>query len=878
MAFPTIPTVAAGRVLSVNQLNNTATRTFPNLSSLTKSSGDLLIAIVVGYQSSTTNAQFSSWGAGFTEFHDSGTSSTLAIGMAYKWSNGSETGTFTVTQAGTITGDATMILLSIPGAHPTTPPEAGSRADGTTAAADPAAFNPAGWGTEETLWIAVHANGMTNASGSWTATGTGAPANYGSRVDTNASDTSTIGDVELEVSFRQAAVGSEDVGASSGTDTSNARNSSVVIAVRPSPLAVLDQAAYRFYADGTETGSTAIAAQNTGIVADLASSDLDLHLRVRLQENGTAAVSASDFQLEYDINTSGAWSEVNSGDFAVPSIDGPNLTNGAATTNRLTGGTGSFEAGKISEDGTVDALGWGLGNHTELLYSIRLVSAEFSDEDIVDFRVLQNFNPLSGYTQTPTVEISKTAGPVTHNGAVAMTAPSVLTTAGVKTTAGAAAMTAPSTLTTAAVRTAPAAVTMSAPSTLTAAAVRTTPAAVAMTAGSVLTANATVSSPGTLGTYRTHGSYRAHLTYRSKVPAVTYQGAVTMTAPSTLTVAAVRTTPAAVAMTAPSTLTTAATVVKPAAVAMTAPSVLTSAATRATSAAVAMTAPSALVAAAVRSTAGSVTMVAPSTLTVAGIRTTGGAVVMTAASVLTVAGFKTTAGTVAMTAPSVLTAAGTAGTDSFVSMFVPSVLSVTAFKSTAGAVAMAAPSVLTVGAIRTTTAAVAMQAASTLTATGVRTTFAAIVMTAPSVLTSAAVVTKLGGVNMTAPSALAVGAGRTTTGIVSMFVPSVLSAGAIKTQPASVAMTAASVLIVAAVRTQLAAVSMAANSTLTAGAIPVRLASVMMTAVSVLLANPTAYTPTGSPFYLWTGFAEEPLTMAHWNGTSEDALTGLDFA
>jgi hypothetical protein len=45
------PTVATGRVLTVNQANTTATRTFPDLSGLTKTPGDLLIAICVVYQS-----------------------------------------------------------------------------------------------------------------------------------------------------------------------------------------------------------------------------------------------------------------------------------------------------------------------------------------------------------------------------------------------------------------------------------------------------------------------------------------------------------------------------------------------------------------------------------------------------------------------------------------------------------------------------------------------------------------------------------------------------------------------------------------------------------------------------------------------------------
>lgn len=238
MAFPTIPTVAAGRVLTTNQTDSSGTRTFPSLSSLTKNSGDLLIAIIVAYQTSTgTDAAFSSWGGGFTEFHDSATGTTLAIGAAYKWSTGSETGTFTVTQAATITGDASLILLSIPGAHASTPPEAGSRASGTSAAADPASFNPGGWDAEDTLWISVVGSGMTSGTGSWTATGTTAPSNYTDRVDTNASDTSTIGDVEAAVAFRQLNAASEDVG-TAGVDTSNARNGAIVIAVRPAVVIV----------------------------------------------------------------------------------------------------------------------------------------------------------------------------------------------------------------------------------------------------------------------------------------------------------------------------------------------------------------------------------------------------------------------------------------------------------------------------------------------------------------------------------------------------------------------------------------------------------------------------------------------------------------
>ncbi len=242
MAFPTIPT--GGQVLTTNQADTSQTRTFPNLSSLTKNSGDLLLAIICCYQSSAGagapgGTVFSSWGGSFTEFCDQMTtnSSTLAIGAAYKWSTGSETGTFTVTQAATVTGHASMILLAIPGSDGVTAPAVGTIANGTSAASDPGALDPAGWAAEDTLWIAVHGNGMTSGTGSWTGTGSTAPTNYGSLARTATVDASTIGQTELAVAFRQLNASSEDVGTFSGTDTSNARNSTLVIAVRPAAAA-----------------------------------------------------------------------------------------------------------------------------------------------------------------------------------------------------------------------------------------------------------------------------------------------------------------------------------------------------------------------------------------------------------------------------------------------------------------------------------------------------------------------------------------------------------------------------------------------------------------------------------------------------------------
>lgn len=233
MAFPDIPTVAGGRALTGIQADTLQTRTFPSLSSLTKNANDLLIALITGYQSSSGAPVFGTWGAGFTSFINYGLATTQCFGAAYKWSTGSETGTFTVTQANTITGHAAMILLSIPGAHTTSAPEA-PVGYGTSSGTPPSvgAFDPSGWAAEDSLWIVFDGTGETATGGSFTGLSAG-PTNYSGDILT-AISADVVGGVQLGVSFRQLNAASETPGAWSG-DSTNVRHIASVIAVRPAP-------------------------------------------------------------------------------------------------------------------------------------------------------------------------------------------------------------------------------------------------------------------------------------------------------------------------------------------------------------------------------------------------------------------------------------------------------------------------------------------------------------------------------------------------------------------------------------------------------------------------------------------------------------------
>lgn len=250
MAFPTIPTAAAGRVLTTTGLTCASGQTFGDLSSLTKNAGDLLIAIVLIYDGNSTNAEFSSWGGGFTEFGDFASTTGVSIGCAYKFSTGSETGTFTVTSSDTSTNDYATILLSIPGAHASAAPEAGGYATGTNSNADPGSITPS-WGSDDNLWIAVCGVGETSTAGSFTGV-IGVPSGYSDEAASGIS-ADVVGGIEGSAAFLQNAAASEDP-ATFNTDTSNARWGAITIAVRPAAAGI---SASLTQTDATDTTSVA---------------------------------------------------------------------------------------------------------------------------------------------------------------------------------------------------------------------------------------------------------------------------------------------------------------------------------------------------------------------------------------------------------------------------------------------------------------------------------------------------------------------------------------------------------------------------------------------------------------------------------------------
>jgi hypothetical protein len=171
------------------------------------------------------------------------------------------------------------------------------------------------------------------------------------------------------------------------------------------------QTAYRFYADGTETGSTALGGAATQPLFADVSSDLNCSLRIRIQNNASAAgATTDDWQLQFSKDNGTTWTSITTSTSSVKGFNSASLTDAAVTTNRLGAGSGSFVAGEIAETGLVTDRQLTASNFTELLYSLTIVAADNVQNECIQFRTLLNGATLAGgYTVTPEIHTQKNA-------------------------------------------------------------------------------------------------------------------------------------------------------------------------------------------------------------------------------------------------------------------------------------------------------------------------------------------------------------------------------------------------------------------------------------------------------------------------------------
>jgi hypothetical protein len=201
--------------------------------------------------------------------------------------------------------------------------------------------------------------------------------------------------------------------------------------------------AYRWYADGTETGAAALAAENAshGLVV---SGNTAIVLRYGVQESGAGSASGlttDDYQLQHNLNGAG-FVDTTAGSTVVQGFTSADLTDADPTTQRLSAGTGSFIAGEISEtDGLLTDWQLTANNFSELLYAIQVIDADTAVGDSITFRVLRNAGVFNTYSVTPTltVVLNAIATPSTV-AAVAATPAPTLAAAAIATPASTAAV------------------------------------------------------------------------------------------------------------------------------------------------------------------------------------------------------------------------------------------------------------------------------------------------------------------------------------------------------------------------------------------------------------------------------------------------------
>lgn len=125
--------------------------------------------------------------------------------------------------------------------------------------------------------------------------------------------------------------------------------------------------------DGDEDGATWKAPQD--FPAWNMPLDTNIRIRFRIRETAGNAITDAAFRLRWT-NLSGGWINVTTTSTDVRAVASSNVTDGGATTEQLSGGGGTFQAGEISEDGLVDTQSLAANGETELEYVIQYRSAD----------------------------------------------------------------------------------------------------------------------------------------------------------------------------------------------------------------------------------------------------------------------------------------------------------------------------------------------------------------------------------------------------------------------------------------------------------------------------------------------------------------------
>jgi hypothetical protein len=192
MAFPTVDATATDGSATDQTGNH----------SVNIPAGNVADALLIAIFGNDGSAVVSGWPSGWTTLVAStNNGATHRYEVRYKVSLGTETNCNLTTSA--VESSASVTFL-IKGWDKNTAPAAGSTITATTQTPNPPSLDPAGWATEDTLWIAVQSwdDGRTAADT--------APTNYSGL--TSARPNTAAGGCGAAMAWRQNAAASEDPG------------------------------------------------------------------------------------------------------------------------------------------------------------------------------------------------------------------------------------------------------------------------------------------------------------------------------------------------------------------------------------------------------------------------------------------------------------------------------------------------------------------------------------------------------------------------------------------------------------------------------------------------------------------------------------------
>lgn len=185
---------------------------------------------------------------------------------------------------------------------------------------------------------------------------------------------------------------------------------------------IVDQGIFAFGDPGTETGHTLDTSSVDRTTTVDGEGNYAFFLRINLNQTRTTQDQnlTRTYKLQYDKDGAASWTDVTGSSSNVQAVADSNITDGAATSERI-GGTGAaFLAGEYDEgDGVLDSITWSTGDteYTEMLWSLQVIDADMAAGATLDFRVIESDNTAlnnTGSEDLPRLTWNAPAGATVH--------------------------------------------------------------------------------------------------------------------------------------------------------------------------------------------------------------------------------------------------------------------------------------------------------------------------------------------------------------------------------------------------------------------------------------------------------------------------------